>query len=198
MHFRAFIDSFTDSYTGDWSGYNYLGRGEKFYTYNGFDRKISLSFKAAAQSKEELIPMYKKLNYLASNLAPDYSGEYGYMKGCFITLTVGGYLYEQPGFITNLSYDIITESPWEIAINDTNGDQDPTVKQLSHMVKVGSFDFTPIHNFIPQKQSLGVTNNGLEQVGREEYIALANPNDGSTNWSAGKSINKYFTSLSDL
>jgi hypothetical protein len=198
MHFRAFIDSFTDSYTGDWSGYNYLGRGEKFYTYNGFDRKISLSFKAAAQSKEELIPMYKKLNYLASNLAPDYSGEYGYMKGCFITLTVGGYLYEQPGFITNLSYDIITESPWEIAINDTNGDQDPTVKQLSHMVKVGSFDFTPIHNFIPQKQSLGVTNNGLEQVGREEYIALANPNDGSTNWAAGKSINKYFTSLSDL
>ena len=198
MHFRAFIDSFTDSYTGDWSGYNYLGRGEKFYTYNGFDRKISLSFKAAAQSKDELIPMYKKLNYLASNLAPDYSGEYGYMKGCFITLTVGGYLYEQPGFITNLSYDIITESPWEIAINDTNGDPDPTVKQLSHMVKVGSFDFTPIHNFIPQKQSLGVTNNGLEQVGREEYIALANPNDGSTNWSAGKSINKYFTSLSDL
>jgi len=198
MHFRAFIDSFTDSYTGDWSGYNYLGRGEKFYTYNGFDRKISLSFKAAAQSKEELIPMYKKLNYLASNLAPDYSGEYGYMKGCFITLTVGGYLYEQPGFITNLSYDIITESPWEIAINDTNGDPDPTVKQLSHMVKVGSFDFTPIHNFIPQKQSLGVTNNGLEQVGREEYIALANPNDGSTNWAAGKSINKYFTSLSDL
>jgi len=194
MHFRAFIDSFTDSYTGDWSGYNYLGRGEKFYTYNGFDRKISLSFKAAAQSKEELIPMYKKLNYLASNLAPDYSGAYGYMKGCFITLTVGGYLYEQPGFITNLSYDIITEMPWEIAINDTNGDPDPTVKQLSHMIKVGSFDFTPIHNFIPQKQSLGVVGNSLEQVGREEYIALANPNDGSTNWAKGKSIN----SLSDL
>jgi len=195
MHFRAFIDSFTDSYTGDWSGYNYLGRGEKFYTYNGFDRKISLSFKAAAQSKEELIPMYKKLNYLASNLAPDYSGAYGYMKGCFITLTVGGYLYEQPGFITNLSYDMITEMPWEIAINDDNGDPDPTVKQLSHMVKVGSFDFTPIHNFIPQKQSIGAN---ADLTGRQEYIALANPNDGSTNWAAGKSINKYFKSLSDL
>ena len=192
MHFRAFIDSFSDNYTGDWSGYNYLGRGEKFYTYNGFDRKIALSFTAAAQSKEELIPMYKKLNFLASNLAPDYSGDYGYMKGCFITLTVGGYLYEQPGFISNLSYDMITEMPWEIGINDTNGDQDPTVKQLSHMVKVGTFDFTPIHNFIPQKQSIGV--NG-DLAGREEYIALANPNDGSTNWVAGKSVNKYFTSL---
>jgi hypothetical protein len=198
MHFRAFLNSFSDSYTGDWSGYNYLGRGEKFYTYNGFDRKLSLGFTAAAQSKEELIPMYKKLNFLASNLAPDYSGEYGYMKGCFVTLTVGGYLYEQPGFITNLSYDMITEMPWEIGINDTNEEQDPSVKQLSHMIKINSFDFTPIHNFIPQKQSLGVTNNGLEQVGREEYIALANPNDGSTNWAAGKSINQYFKSLSNL
>jgi hypothetical protein len=196
IHFRAFIDSFTDNYTGDWSGINYLGRGEKFYTYNGFDRKISLSFKAAAQSKEELIPMYKKLNFLASNLAPDYSGEYGYMKGCFITLTVGGYLYEQPGFITNLSYDMITEMPWEIGINDTNGNQDPTVKQLSHMVKVGSFDFTPIHNFIPRKPLIGLGEDktpdnpqGWVQESGVEYIALANPNDGSTNWSILGSVN---------
>ena len=113
------------------------------------------------------------------------------MKGCFITLTVGGYLYEQPGFITNLSYDIITESPWEIAINDTNGDPDPTVKQLSHMVKVGSFDFTPIHNFIPQKQAVGLDGNGETLIGDEEYIALANPNDGSTNWSGFGSVNLF-------
>jgi hypothetical protein len=100
------------------------------------------------------------------------------MKGCFVTLTVGGYLYEQPGFITNLSYDMITEMPWEIGINDTNGDQDPSVKQLSHMIKINSFDFTPIHNFIPQKQSVAADG----PTGPEQYIALANPNDGSTNW----------------
>jgi hypothetical protein len=187
IHFRAFLDSFTDSYTGDWSGMNYLGRGEKFYTYNGFDRKVSLSFTAAAQSKQELIPMYKKLNFLASNLAPDYSGDYGYMKGCFVTLTVGGYLYEQPGFITNLSYDMITEMPWEIGINDTNGAQDPSVKQLSHMIKINSFDFTPIHNFIPQKQSVAADG----PTGPEQYIALANPNDGSTNWGLS-SVNRNF------
>jgi hypothetical protein len=189
IHFRAFLNSFTDSYTGDWSGYNYLGRGEKFYTYNGFDRKISLGFTAAAQSKEELIPMYKKLNFLASNLAPDYSGEYGYMKGCFVTLTVGGYLYEQPGFITNLSYDMITEMPWEIGINDTTGEQDPSVKQLSHMVKINSFDFTPIHNFIPSKQEVGLGENNETLIGDQEYIALANPNNGSSNWSSLGSIN---------
>jgi hypothetical protein len=189
IHFRAFIDSFSDNYSSDWSGINYLGRGEKFYTYGGFDRKVSLSFKVAALSKQELIPMYKKLNFLASNLAPDYSGDYGYMKGCFITLTIGGYLYEQPGFITNLSYDMITEMPWEIGINDTDGAQDPTVKQLSHMVQVNSFDFTPIHNFIPAKQAVGLGENGETLIGDEQYIALANPNNGSTNWSILGSVN---------
>ena len=189
IHFRAFIDSFSDNYSSDWSGINYLGRGEKFYTYGRFDRKVSLSFKVAALSKQELIPMYKKLNFLASNLAPDYSGDYGYMKGCFITLTIGGYLYEQPGFITNLSYDMITEMPWEIGINDTDGAQDPTVKQLSHMVQVNSFDFTPIHNFIPAKQAVGLGENGETLIGDEQYIALANPNNGSTNWSILGSVN---------
>jgi hypothetical protein len=39
--------------------------------------------------------MYKKLNYLASICAPDYSAN-GYMRGNIITLTIGGYFYEQP------------------------------------------------------------------------------------------------------
>jgi hypothetical protein len=41
-----------------------------------------------AQSKQELIPMYKKLNYLASQLTPDYSPS-GYMRGPLVKLTVG-------------------------------------------------------------------------------------------------------------
>ena len=80
MHFRAFINSFSDAYNADWSGIKYMGRGEEFYKYGGFGRKISLSFTVAAQSKAELAPMYSKLNYLASTLAPDY-GNNGFMKG---------------------------------------------------------------------------------------------------------------------
>jgi hypothetical protein len=152
IHFRAFIDSFSDSYTADWTGTQYVGRGEKFHTYNNFDRTINMSWTVAAQSKDELIPMYQKLNFLASNLMPDYSGE-GYMRGPLVRLTVGGYLYSQPGFITSLTYDIPQESPWEIGItdNDTAG-SDNTVKELSHMIKVSTFTFTPIHNFVPRKQ----------------------------------------------
>jgi len=180
IHFRAFIDSFSDSYTADWTGNKYMGRGEDFYTYNGFGRTISLSFTVAAQSKQELIPMYQKLNYLASNLAPDYSPS-GYMRGPLVQLTMGGYLYEQVGFITALTYDIPNDTTWEIGIN-TDGGSDSTVKELPHRINVSSFNFTPIHNFVPQKQ--GLTFAGGEGkvtgFGQQRYIAL--DNGFNTNW----------------
>ena len=187
IHFRALLDSFSDSYSAQWNNVKYLGRGENFYSYDGFTRTISLSFTTAAQSKPELIPMYKKLNYLASQLTPDYSPK-GYMRGPLVKLTVGGYLYEQPGFIQDLSYDLITDAPWEIAINESGGD-DLTVKQLSQMVKVTGFTFIPIHTFVPSKQGLeGILRDvGTEAslrdtntYGDQRYIALSN--GSTTNW----------------
>jgi hypothetical protein len=171
MHFRAFLGSISDNYSADWNSSRYVGRGENFYTYGGFDRKISLSFTVAAQSKVELIPMYKKLNYLASNLAPDYSGV-GYMRSPLITLTIGGYLYEQPGFITDLSYEMSEENPWEIGIND-EGNFDSSVKELPHIIKVNSFNFTPIHSFAPRKQVNTFDRSGnVSTFGLQRYIAL--------------------------
>ena len=73
IHFRAFIDTMSDNYSADWQAQKFMGRGENFYRYNGFDRSVSLSWTVVAQSKQELIPMYQKLNYLASVCAPDYS-----------------------------------------------------------------------------------------------------------------------------
>ena len=189
MHFRAFIDSFSDSYNASWGSVRYLGRGENFYNYNGFDRTISLSFTVAAQSKPELIPMYKKLNYLASNLTPDYS-PFGYMRGPLVQLTMGGYLHEQVGFITALTYDIPNDTTWEIGLSDTAGDptisstagldnlksiSDSSVKELPHRINVSSFQFTPIHDFRPGKQGLDFKNNGgfVTQYGPQRYIALA-------------------------
>jgi hypothetical protein len=165
MHFRAFIDSFSDSYSGDWASTKYLGRGENFYNYTGFNRTISLSWTVVAQSKEELMPMYKKLNYLASNLMPDYSNN-GYMRGPLLQLTMGGYLYEQVGFFTSLTYEIPSESTWEIGIDDA-GNSDDTVKELSHMIKVQS-SFTPIHNFVPAKQFLTFDDQLLSTIKNED------------------------------
>ena len=43
------------------------------------------------------------------------------MGGTLVTLTVGGLLYEQVGFIGSLGYNVNKDSPWEIAINDEGG-----------------------------------------------------------------------------
>ena len=152
IHFRAFLGSISDSYTGKWNSSRYVGRGEDFYTYDGFSRKMSLSFTIAAQSKIELIPLYEKLNYLISNMAPDYS-KVGYMRGPLVTLTIGGYILEMPGFIEGMSIEMGEETSWEIGIDDA-GEQDTSVKQLAHVIKVTGFSFTPIHRFAPRKADI--------------------------------------------
>ena len=190
IHFRAFIDSMSDNFTADWQGQKYMGRGEKFYKYQGFDRQISLSWTVAAQSKQELIPMHQKLNYLASVCAPDYSPE-GYMGGNLISLTIGGWCYEQVGIMTGLNLEIPTESPWEIALPDEGNKtvaqdgsgilSDPSVKELPMIIRVTGFNFIPIHDFVPkvqgndfedgQKLEKGGTFVG--KYGKEQYIGLA-------------------------
>ena len=186
IHFRAIIDSMSDNYTSDWESQKFMGRGENFYKYQGFDRKISLSWTVAAQSKQELMPMYQKLNYLASATAPSYS-EAGYMGGNLISLTIGGWCYEQVGIMSGLTLDVPTESPWEIAIPDGpdggvvgEGDNeiksDKSVKEMPMIIKVSGFTFTPIHNFVPQVQKNGYNGTGgfISNYGKERFIALNN------------------------
>ena len=172
LHFRAFINNFGDGYKASWKGQKYMGRAEELYKYGGFNRDISIDFTVVAQSKEELIPMHQKLNFLASTLAPTYTKS-GYMAGNLSQMTVGGYLYEQPGFIESLSFDIPQEIPWEIGI-DTEGEIDNTVKQLPHLINV-SLKFQPIHKFRPAINNIDFDNNGeIASYGQERYIALEN------------------------
>ena len=190
IHFRAFINSLSDSYSSDWESQKFMGRSENFYKYQGFDRQVSIDWTVAAQSKQELIPMYQKLNYLASSLAGDYS-EAGFMRGNLVTLTMGGWFYEQPGLVTGLSLDVPNDSPWEISINDTGG-SDSTVKELPMIINVSGFNFIPIHEFVPRVQQNsfnnstfdGVGANWIESYGRERYLALNNGK--SNNYDVGK------------
>ena len=162
--FRAFIDSFSDSFSAQWSGVKYVGRGEQFQTYGGFGREISMGFTVAVQSRQEQLPLYEKLNYLASLCAPDYSDE-GFMRGNLVYLTVGDYLKDVPGVLKGISIGGFEQSSWEIA-KKLNGNplgkynkrgellsREEKVAQLPHVLKVSGFSFTPIHNFVPQKGS---------------------------------------------
>ena len=156
-HFRAFINSFTDQMGAEWNSFKYAGRGENFYTYQGFSNSVSMDFTVVAQSIQEMSIMFQKLNYLKSTLAPNYSDN-GYMRGNIHRLTIGGYFYETPGIIDSLTYTIPQESPWEISIPATSTEiaeiggttfRNPSVKELPHMINV-SMQFKPIYKFLPE------------------------------------------------
>jgi len=157
LHFRAYINDFQDSYSGNWNETQYIGRAEKFYTYGGFDRSISLNFKSAVASKQELKPVYKKLVYLASTTAPNYSTS-DLMRGTYVRLTLGDYLADVPGIITSVSYSWNTSYPFEISLGKTDyrkNIQDGGVntdltqaQQLPHVLDC-SLTFIPIHTFTP-------------------------------------------------
>ncbi len=184
VHFRALIDGLSDTFTSDWDAQKFMGRGENFYRYSGFDRTVSLSWTVAAQSKQELIPMHQKLNYLASACAPDYSSQ-GYMQGNLISLTIGGWFHEQVGIMKGLSLKVPSESPWEIAIPDSNNitiinpddsaqaiKTDPSVKELPMIINVSGFEFIPIHNFVPRVQDNKFKGSKLTTFGKQHYINL--------------------------
>lgn len=153
LYFRAYLDSFDDSYTGNWNSFNYVGRGEQFHTYSGFDRSISVGFKIAAQSRWEMKPIYQKMVYLASATAPTYSSE-GFMRGTFVEMTVGSYLYETPGILESVQYSWDTNYPWEIAMNEpetrNTKDGGDRYQQELPMIMNCQLSFKPIHKFTPE------------------------------------------------
>ena len=112
------------------------------------------------------------------------------MRGNLITLTVGGYLYEQVGILNGINYSIPMESPWEIGISENNTidesglNSDKSVKELPMIIKVSGFNFTPIHDFVPsiQKNKYGKDNvSKVSTFGNQRYIALADGKNSTTN-----------------
>ena len=148
LYFRAFLDSFNDNFTGQWSANNYIGRAEAFYTYQGFDRGVSMGFKIAAATRHEMQPLYQKIVFLASSTAPTYGKNF--MRGSLVNVTVGDYLYNQPGFIESINYTWNQDYPWEIAMSRPEGlGTDEEMQELPHVLDV-QLNFKPIHRFTPQ------------------------------------------------
>lgn len=155
--FRAYLENFSDNFSADWNSWKYSGRAENFYTYNGFSREVSLSFKVSAQTRGEMKSIYQKIVYLASTTAPTY-GTYKTMKGTFVRLTVGDYLDNIPGFINSIDFSWDQSYPWEIALRpepnagvgaSSASDIDKDQQQLPMVLDV-NLNFTVIHDFRPE------------------------------------------------
>lgn len=159
LAFRAYIDDFNDGMTAKWNSYKYMGRGEDFYIYEGFTRDISVAFTIYTHSGDEMRPVYKKLNYLMSTFTPDYNSA-NRMRGNIAYLTVGDYLYRQPGVFTDIKLSGMLDTHWEIGQDTyiTKNDKDENVSnnylELPKHIKV-NLSFKPIHTFLPRKASGG-------------------------------------------
>jgi len=146
IFFRAFLTAgITDTNNAELNSFKYLGRGENFFTYQGFNRSISFSFRVAAQSKQELKPMYNRLNALIGQVYPDYSLGQGIMRAPVVRVTIGDYLYRVPGFIENINLTVDNNNPWEINL-------DGDLAQLPQVVDV-AITFRPILDVLPKRPS---------------------------------------------
>ena len=163
MIFRAYITDLSDNVDAEWTDVKYAGRGDKFYIYNGFSRKMSVSFKVAALSIGEMEPMYQKLNFLMSNLMPDYS-EVGdtvgvIMKGPMMRMTIGNYIDGQLCVLNSLSYKISNDTPWEIGLGDKE-------LILPHIIEV-TLNFTPIGSQTRSENRLSRKTDGTSHIAQQ-------------------------------
>jgi len=143
LAFRAYLDSMNDNYSSTWNSFNYIGRGEKFYTYGGFERKSSVSFKVAAMNSGELDVLYKKVNHLASATAPTYDAAGTWMRGTFLRMTIGTYFDDQPCLLNSVGITVDQNVPWEIDIDGTVG------MEVPHVLSV-ALDLTLLHDTTPK------------------------------------------------
>ena len=149
LAFRAYIDDFNDGMTARWNSYRYMGRGEDFYIYDGFTRDINVAFTVYAHSPAEMKPLYQKLNYLMSTFAPDYNSA-NKMRGNIGYLTVGDYIYRQPGVFNDIKLSGMLDTHWEIALDDPEGGSDRNQYETPKHIKI-NLSFKPIHNFLPRR-----------------------------------------------
>ena len=170
LAFRAFLDTFDDNYTGNWNSSRYLGRADNFYTYGGFERSINIGFKIAAQTREEMKPLYRKAATLASVTAPTYGQGGRFMRGSIAKVTVGDYIYEQPGIIESVQYTWQKDYPWEISFQNPEGGDNSQI--LPHVLDV-SLSFKVIHDFLPETGiNPFITNYRPIQENKDVYIPL--------------------------
>jgi len=148
MPFRATLTGLSDSFSPSWTGISIMGRPDGAALYSSFERAISFEFKVAALSRSEMIPMWRKLNYLASYTMPDYNVAGTKPSGPFMRLTIGDLYFRCPGYLTSLTYTFPEDSSWDIA-DDFDLVNNADAKQLPMAVDV-SVSYTIVNEYRPQ------------------------------------------------
>lgn len=168
--FRSIIKSLSDRFSPNWTSQQMVGRADPNYYYTGFSREMDLDFTVYATDRDELKPIWRKLNAIAGYTAPTYNtGSIG-IEAPWMRITIGDLFREQPCFISSLSYTLHdSDTTWEI-----NFEEDPDMMQAPHKVDV-SMGLTMITNNLPQKD-------GRFYTLAKSFDEKGNANPGNDNW----------------
>ena len=168
--FRCTNLTVSDSYNAAYSPVNIIGRADPNYHYGGYTRDVSVNFVVHATDRDELKPIWRKLNFLAGYTAPEYNPTQLGLTAPWLRITIGDLFVQQPALISSLGYELAsTDTNWEINI-----EQDPTNMQVPQSVSV-SMTLYMITDTLPQKGGRMYT---LAQTFDENGI----PKEGSDNW----------------
>jgi len=125
--FRATIKGLNEQLTSNWSDITYIGRADKLFNYTGFSRTTAFSFTVAAMSLSELLPMWVRINYLATLVKPSRytspkTGE-DYIVPPMTTITIGDLYKEQPFVLKTVTITIPEDALWE-TVSENNDAKD--------------------------------------------------------------------------
>ena len=170
--FRAIITSLSDTFSPTWNPVSMIGRADPNYHYTGYSRDLNLDFTVYATDRDELKPIWRKLNALAGYTAPQYNATDITLGAPWMRVTIGDVFHQQPMILSSLSYTLHDgDTTWEINIED-----DPTMMQVPHKVTV-SCAFNVIGDFIPQRNGRFYSLNDTKN-----YDKAGLPMKGNSNW----------------
>jgi hypothetical protein len=169
MVFRAILTGLDDSFSGNWSEVQMIGRADPNYQYTGYSRNLSVNFDVVATDRDELKSIYRKLNALAGYTTPTYNPNSIAMKAPWMRITIGDLFLQTPVVMTSLGYTYATDHSWEINIEN-----DPEMFQVPHKVGV-SCQFNIISNYLPQQ-------NGRFFGLAKQFDKDGDPIQGNDNW----------------
>lgn len=107
--FRAFISEIKENVKPEFNEQRYIGRTERFVTYAGAKRGVTINFKVAALSRAERLHTWTRINYLTGLAFPkDVSGT-GFMVPPLFRITLGNIYVSQPCYIESLDYTFLDE-----------------------------------------------------------------------------------------
>lgn len=121
IQFRGTITGLTDTFSPSWDSIKFGGRADQGYKYSTFERSVSFNFQVYATSRDDMRPMWKKLERLSTMTMPQYAGAEGY-NGTLVKFRVGDLYKSKLAFIESLTYTVSDEAPWDINLDRQLGE----------------------------------------------------------------------------